>query len=352
MTINRMSRIGPFIALLCMIMPSLACETIMGSSGGSKLRMTFDSLPAWIDGEPAAFHLTAEGGTPPYQWDITEGALPNEFTLEGDRISGKGILAAGTTRSISPPFTLRVRDASDPRQEASQSLAIQIVGAAPEISCHSLPDATEGQPYEELVASAQGENGPFSFMLDSMLGGAPPMGLTIEPIGQGAGSNEGYISGTPGKGTGGKTYEFGVCVKDIAGASDCCPGAVSLRVLPPQTEGDASLTGVWTGPYSQTDAACDFSGTLTLDLTQSGSKVTGTISMDLSLDVEKKSGFCTPTRSGESNLAGSVSGSTFTFSVPQTTFTGTATIEGNTMTGTTSTTSAGVTTQGSFMVNK
>jgi hypothetical protein len=351
MTLKKMSRSGPFIALLCMIMLTFACETITGG-GGSKLRMTFDSLPAWIDGEPGVFQLTAEGGTLPYQWDISEGSLPDGFVLESDRISGTGILAAGTTHSISSPFTLRLRDSSDPQQQASQSLTIQIVGAAPEILCNSLPDAIEDQPYKELVATAQGENGPFSFMLDSMLSGTPPMGLTVEPVGQGAGSNEGYISGTPGKGTGGQTYEFNICVKDIAGASECCPGAVSLRVLPLQSEGDASLTGVWTGPYSQTDAACDFSGTLTLDLRQSGSQVTGTISMDLTLDVEKKSGFCSPTRSGESNLTGSVSGSTFTFDVPQTTFTGTATIDGNAMTGTTTTTSAGVTTQGSFTVTR
>jgi hypothetical protein len=351
MTLKKMSRSGPFIALLCMIMLTFACETITGG-GGPKLHMTFDSLPAWIDGEPGVVQLTADGGALPYQWDITEGALPDGFVLQGDRISGTGNLAAGTTHSISPPFTLRVRDSSDPQQEVNQSLTIQIVGAAPEISCYSLPDAIEDQPYKELVATAQGENGPFSFMLDSMFSGAPPMGLTIEPVGQGARSSEGYISGTPGRGTGGQTYEFNVCVKDIAGTSKCCPGNVLLRVLTLPSEGDASLTGVWTGPYSQTDAACDFSGTLTLDLTQSGSQVTGTISMELTLDVEKKSGFCSPMRSGESDLTGSVSGSTFTFDVQQTVFTGTATIDGDSMTGTTTTTSAGVTTLGSFTVTK
>jgi hypothetical protein len=347
-----MSRRGLFIALLCLIVLSLACEITFSGRGGSRLRMTFDSLPAWIDGEPGSFQLTAEGGTPPYQWDITDGALPDGFALEGDRISGMGVLGGGTTQSVSPPFTLRVRDSSDPQQEASQSLVIQIVGSAPEISCLSLPDATEGQPYKEQVATAQGENGPFSFMLDSMLSGAPPMGLTIEPIGQGAQSNQGYISGTPGLGTGDRTYEFSVCVKDITGASDCCSQPMSLRVLLPSTESGASLTGVWTGPYAQTDAACDFSGTLTLDLVQTDSQVTGIITIDLALDVEKKSGFCSSTRWGEADLIGSVSGSDFTFSVPQTDFAGSATLAGNSMTGTTTATSAGVTTEGSFTLTR
>ncbi|MFQ5933826.1 MAG: M23 family metallopeptidase [Dehalococcoidia bacterium] len=130
--------------------------------------------------------------------------------------------------------------------------------------------------------------------------------------------------------------------------------AQSLEDLVPGTATpglpEGTLDGTWTGTATQTDAACDYEGTMTMVLNQSGSTVTGSISLALALETQKIAGAgCPPVRNGAPlSLSGTVSGSKFTFNVPGTTFSGEGTLRGNIIEGTTSVTSAGVTTTGTF----
>ncbi|MGV8039795.1 MAG: IPT/TIG domain-containing protein [Thermoanaerobaculaceae bacterium] len=68
--------------------------------------------------------LAGTGGTAPYTWDISVGSLPAGLGITGSSVTGTPT-AAGTSN-----FTLRLRDASNPIQEATLACSITI-NAAP-----------------------------------------------------------------------------------------------------------------------------------------------------------------------------------------------------------------------------
>ncbi|HPC82682.1 MAG TPA: IPT/TIG domain-containing protein [Thermoanaerobaculaceae bacterium] len=71
-------------------------------------------LPAGVVGTPYTQTLAATGGTPPYAWSISEGALPAGLSVTGNQITGTPT-ATGTF-----DFTLQVRDATNPVQLTAQ----------------------------------------------------------------------------------------------------------------------------------------------------------------------------------------------------------------------------------------
>ena len=65
--------------------------------------------------------LTAEGGTTPYTWTITNGALPTGLTL-----STSGVISGTPTVTGTSSFTVSVSDASAPALTGTKALSIQI----------------------------------------------------------------------------------------------------------------------------------------------------------------------------------------------------------------------------------
>lgn len=70
---------------------------------------------------PYSKQLAASGGTPPYTWSVTQGALPSGLTLLNGVLSGTPSAAGGFT------FTVRVADSGTPIQTATQELNLQIL---------------------------------------------------------------------------------------------------------------------------------------------------------------------------------------------------------------------------------
>lgn len=72
--------------------------------------LTFEStlLQSGIAGRPTSQALVAHGGTPPYNWSVADGALPDGMTLNASTgiISGRPISAKTTA------FTIRVKDSA------------------------------------------------------------------------------------------------------------------------------------------------------------------------------------------------------------------------------------------------
>ena len=64
----------------------------------STLTFITESLPAFFVGTPANFQIEASGGTPPYRFKITTGALPPNLSMDSDGlITGTPTMAANTT---------------------------------------------------------------------------------------------------------------------------------------------------------------------------------------------------------------------------------------------------------------
>src|SRR5205807_1747940 len=81
------------------------------------------TLPAGEQNVAYSTNLAASGGTQPYTWSITTGALPSGLSLN----SGTGVISGTPTASGTSSFTVQVTDANS--QSATQGLSITIAPA-------------------------------------------------------------------------------------------------------------------------------------------------------------------------------------------------------------------------------
>ncbi len=90
----------------------------------STLTFITESLPDFTQNTPALFQIEAAGGTPPYAFEITQGALPAglSFSTTG-QIMGTPTLAADTT------IFVRLSDAAN--DSVTQAFAVRVVPGEP-----------------------------------------------------------------------------------------------------------------------------------------------------------------------------------------------------------------------------
>lgn len=167
--------------------------SIVISSGTSGPTITTTSLP---NGELTVAYsqtVAATGGTTPYTWSISAGALPTSLTIN----SSSGLISGTPTASGTFSFTVKVTDTNS--LTATQALSI-IIAAAPSITTASLGGGNVGTAYSQTVAATGGVT-PYTWSISV---GTLPAGLSI-------GSSTGTISGNP---TTTGTSNFTVQVKD------------------------------------------------------------------------------------------------------------------------------------------
>jgi large repetitive protein len=124
--------------------------------------------------------FVATGGTAPYSYAVTSGALPAGVTL-----STGGVLSGTPTTQGAYSFSITATDSAGVPLTGIASYSISI--AAPTISVTNVPPAAViNTPYSFSLA-ASGGNGPYTYALDG--GTTLPTGLTL--------ASNGTISGTP-----------------------------------------------------------------------------------------------------------------------------------------------------------
>jgi hypothetical protein len=147
------------------------------------LRVGTTSVPSGKVGAPYSATLAASGGTPPYQWSVSSGALPPGLTLA----AATGVISGTpTTAENAEALTVQVSDSGTPRQTGSQSLSVTISPATLRVTTASLPSGQVGTPYSATLA-ASGGTPPYQWSVSS---GALPPGLSLAAA-------TGVISGTP-----------------------------------------------------------------------------------------------------------------------------------------------------------
>ncbi len=160
------------------------------------ISVTTTSLSAGATQAPYAQTLTATGGTPPYSWSVTAGALPNGITLG----ALSGALAGTPTVTGVFTFTVTVTDANS--VTAQKQFTLSVGTGLTFTTPASLPGATAGVSYSFTVQASGGQP-PYSW---SITQGALPDGLSLNAA-------SGLIGGTPA--TPG-TFNFTVQVSDAA----------------------------------------------------------------------------------------------------------------------------------------
>jgi uncharacterized repeat protein (TIGR01451 family) len=207
--------------------------------------LSYPPPPAGEVGAAYSDTLTASGGTGPFAWSVSAGALPAGVTLNASNGVLAGTPAAAAVGTAT--FTVKVTDAGNQTATEATSLAI---AAGPVLSYRPLPGGEVGAVYSDTL-TASGGTGPYAW---SVRAGAPPAGVTLN-------ASSGVLAGTPAAAAVG-TARFTVLVTDANGRS--ATEATSLAIAagpalrypaPPAGEvgvayGDALTVGGGTGPFA------------------------------------------------------------------------------------------------------
>ncbi|NLR98027.1 autotransporter outer membrane beta-barrel domain-containing protein, partial [Rhizobium sp. P38BS-XIX] len=156
------------------------------------------ALPGGTVGSAYSQTVSASGGTSPYSYSLTAGALPVGLSLNSSTGGITGTPTAGGTFN----FTITAADSSTGTGAPfTTSNAYSITTSAPTITIApaTLADAPINHAYSETL-TASGGISPYSFAVTT---GSLPAGLTLSP--------SGLLSGTP---TGAATTNFTVTATD------------------------------------------------------------------------------------------------------------------------------------------
>jgi ribosomal protein L24E len=180
-------------------------------------------------GVPYTASLAVTGGTAPYAWTISAGALPLGLSL-----SSAGVITGTPTALGGSSFTVRVNDAARPTAlttTATYSVAVTLAPVS--ITTSSVRNGTLGAPYSATVGAAGG-TAPYHFTL---AGGALPAGLSLSP--------GGVISGVPSvQGT----SSFTVLVTDGTTPTPmAATEALAISVFPTTAGTSSVLSSNWSG---------------------------------------------------------------------------------------------------------
>ena len=167
------------------------------------LSVTTSSLTEGVVGTAYSATLAATGGTTPYTWSVSTGALPGGLSLSASTGAITGTPSAAGTFT----FTAKVTDATTPTPgTATKVLTITVASSTLTITSGStLPPATKSQAYSTTLAASGGTT-PYTWSKSGTL----PTGLTL--------GSTGKITGTP-SATGTKTFTVTVTDKDGLTAS-------------------------------------------------------------------------------------------------------------------------------------
>ncbi len=188
------------------------------------LSIATTGLPGGAVGSAYSATLGASGGTTPYAWSVSSGALPPGLSLG----VSTGTLSGIPTAAGSYTFTVTVTDGSSPPQSSSTSFTVVIsTPGVLAITTSSLPDGILGAAYGATL-TASGGTPPYAWTLIS--GGLPP-GLALT-------SATGAISGTPSS-TG--SFSFSVRVTDSSNPQQSASGSFAIVVNAPLTVTTTSL---------------------------------------------------------------------------------------------------------------
>jgi large repetitive protein len=193
--------------------PTIACPVITVNPA---------TLPNGVLGTPYSQTVSAVGGTAPYTFTVSSGALPNGLTLNAT----SGVISGTPTAAGTFNFIITATDANS--CPGSRPYTIGIAGApgCPVITVHpaTLPPGVIGTPYSQTV-SATGGTAPYTFTVSS---GALPPGLTLN-------ATTGVISGTP---TTAGQFSFTITATD----ANSCPGSQPYSIVIPILPGCPFIT--------------------------------------------------------------------------------------------------------------
>jgi hypothetical protein len=174
------------------------------------------TLPNGQVGTPYSQTVSASGGTAPYTFTISSGALPTGLLLN----SASGAITGTPTTAGTFTFTITATDATGCSGSRLYTVTIASPGcAAITLSPTTLPPGVAQAPYSQTV-TASGGTPPYTYTISS---GTLPVALSLNPA-------TGNISGvplTPG------LYNFTIRATDNVGCIGARPYTLSILAAAP-----------------------------------------------------------------------------------------------------------------------
>lgn len=156
--------------------------------------------------------LIASGGTPPYSWSVSAGALPAGIGLN----ASTGALSGAPAAAGSFSATVQVTDSRS--QTAQKALTFTVTLPPVEIVTSTLPAAIKGVGFNQQLSAAGGKP-PYTW---SVTAGALPGGLSLAAA-------TGIISGTPGAAG---SFNFTVTATDADSRTASKPLSITVAAPP------------------------------------------------------------------------------------------------------------------------
>ncbi|HSP07937.1 MAG TPA: putative Ig domain-containing protein, partial [Acidobacteriota bacterium] len=242
---NQAKRVG-VTPIACLTCPSIALSPA--------------ALPDGIAGTPYSQTVTASGGTGPYSYTLASGALPTGLALN----PSTGDITGTPFGSGAFDFSIQATDANGCSKTGAYT--IHVTCAAVSLSPPTLPDGTQGTPYNQTVIAGGGA-APYTFAVSA---GSLPAGLALD-------SSTGAITGTP---TAVETAGFTITATDANGCAGSADYSINIvtsclfcddfedgalapdwtYVKPAWTESGGFLSGTPTGKKAIAIATPVFSG--------------------------------------------------------------------------------------------
>ena len=154
-------------------------------------------MPAGTQNVAYSQTVSATGGTGPYTFAVSAGALPAGLSLN----ASSGVISGTPTGSGPSSFTVRALDTLG--NAGTRAYTVNIGTASLTVNPATLPAAVAGHAYSQTVV-ASGGTAPYTYSISA---GALPPGLTLNAA-------TGVISGTP---TSPGTASFTVQARDVNG---------------------------------------------------------------------------------------------------------------------------------------
>jgi hypothetical protein len=183
--------------------------------GPFTLTVTTTQLPdavigvSYVNPTTGSYLLTASGGTPPYAWSVTSGALPQGMTLA----SGTGALSGAPTTAGSVALSFTVTDSA--QRTASAILSLRVVASLTITTASPLPLAL-ANALLSIPFAASGGTPPYKWSVS----GNVPSGLSMQ-------SATGFLTGitaTPGD------YQISVSVTDSGSNGGQAPAPTNFNL--------------------------------------------------------------------------------------------------------------------------